>query len=193
MVDLTILEGINYNTAMQFYLKELFELLIFLIKVAALTFAIYFILKRVITWIHNSRIQTNSMNVDDDTKGLKLQAYERLSLYIQRISIPQILYRLKTKDMSAADLQTALLVSIQKEFEHNNTQQIYVSDKLWQIISLAKDETAHMVTQAFELIGSDGSADQLIDKIIELLSQRKINPNLQAASALKKEVELILR
>ena len=147
---------------MEYYAKELFDLLVFLIKVAGITYAGYFVLKRLVTWIHNSRIQTKSLHVDSDTKNMKLQAYERLSLYIQRISIPQIIYRLKKKDMSARDLHTALLITIQKEFEHNNTQQVYVSDKLWQIISLAKDETAHIINQAFEEVGLDATVDEFV-------------------------------
>lgn len=178
---------------MGYYTKELFDLLIFLLKATAITFAIYFVLKKLVTWIHNSRLQTKSLNVDSDTKNMKLQAYERLSLYIQRISIPQIIYRLKKKDMSARDLHTALLITIQKEFEHNNTQQVYVSDKLWQIISLVKDETAHIINQAFEEVGMDATVDQLSDRIIEKANMSKIKPAQQAAAALKKEVDLILR
>jgi len=178
---------------MDYYWTELFDLLIFLLKVAAIGFTIFFIMKKLVQWIHNSRMQTQSLNIDDDTKNLKLQAYERLALYVQRISIPEIIYRLRTKNMSAKDLNTVLLISIQKELEHNNTQQIYVSGKLWQIINIAKDETAHIISQAYEEVGPDASDDDLIKRIIEKTAGREINATDRASEAIKKEVELILR
>ena len=178
---------------MDYYLTELFDLLVFVLKAATIGLVIFFVLRRLTQWIHNSRMQSLSLNVDDDSRNIKLQAYERLSLYIQRISIPEIIYRLRKKDMSAKDLNTVLLVSIQKELEHNNTQQIYVSEKLWQIINIAKDETVHIINQAYEEAGSEATDEQFIQKIIEKTAGRKLSATDKALSALKKEVDLILR
>ena len=178
---------------MDYYLTELFDLMLFVLKVAAIGLVIFFILRRLVQWIHNSRMQHQALHVDDDSRNIKLQAYERLSLYIQRISIPDIIYRLRQKEMSAKDLNTALLVSIQKELEHNNTQQIYVSEPLWQIINIAKDETVHIINQAFEEVGAEATDDEFIKKIIEQTAGSKLRATDKALSALKKEVDLILR
>src|SRR5690606_3917144 len=62
------------------------------------------------------------------TTRLRLQAYERLSLFCERISIPSLILRLRSEKMNAMELRLAMMIAIQKEFEHNITQQVYVSD-----------------------------------------------------------------
>ena len=59
---------------------------------------------------------------------LRLQAYERLSVLCERIAIPNLVLQLKTSEMTSADLKAAMLIAIQQEFEHNISQQIYLSD-----------------------------------------------------------------
>ena len=65
---------------------------------------------------------------------MKLQAYERLSLFCERIAVPTLLFRLRQDGMSANHLRLQMLLTIQQEYEHNITQQVYVSPQLWEII-----------------------------------------------------------
>ncbi len=58
---------------------------------------------------------------------IKLQAYERIVLFLERISLESLLVRVSTTDMTASQLHTALLNTIRSEFEHNLSQQIYMS------------------------------------------------------------------
>ncbi|HMW75898.1 MAG TPA: hypothetical protein PKD40_09585, partial [Saprospiraceae bacterium] len=67
-------------------------------------------------------------NANAVTLPLKLQAYERLSLFCERISIPSLILRLNQPGMNTQALRYAMLISIQKEFEHNITQQMYISE-----------------------------------------------------------------
>ena len=71
---------------------------------------------------------------------LRLQSYERLALFMERIKVSNLLLRFQSKDISAKQLVNTMMLAIQQEYEHNLVQQIYVSDKLWEIICLSKDE-----------------------------------------------------
>jgi hypothetical protein len=81
----------------------------------------------------------------------RMQAYERLLVFLDRVSIPNLIGRLKTEHSMTEDLSTYMIVSIHKEFEYNVTQQLYVSDKLWQIIQVIKDE----MTAAINLLSNE--------------------------------------
>ena len=87
---------------------------------------------------------------------LRIQAYERLILFCERISIPNALLRLNSEEMDQVHLKNALLIAIQKEYEHNLTQQIYVSGPLWEMITLLKDQTIATITQSYIDTEKDG-------------------------------------
>ena len=65
---------------------------------------------------------------------IKLQAYERIVLFLERISLESLLVRVSSSDMTASQLHSALLNTIRSEFEHNLSQQIYMSQQAWEVV-----------------------------------------------------------
>ena len=128
----------------------------------------------------------------DSVLPLKLQAYERLMLFCERIMPQFLILRLKTPGMSAKDLQSALVLGIQQEFEHNISQQLYVSDRLWEIVNLAKNQWIEIVTQVAANLKADASADDLAQHIFMFLQSQKKNPVETAKRAIKREAGLLL-
>jgi predicted histidine transporter YuiF (NhaC family) len=115
-----------------------------LAKVIMILVALIWVINKVMEeWI-NYKKQRNYQNIQNEktsrSYGAKLQAYERLVLLLDRISVPNLIMRLQEEGMTCDSLSAAMLISIQKEFEHNITQQLYVKDNLWSIITLIKDE-----------------------------------------------------
>ena len=127
----------------------------------------------------------------DTTLPLRLQAYERLSLFCERISIPNLMLRLKTDDMQSGALRYAMLMAIQQEFEHNITQQVYVSEKLWQIINLAKEDTMSMIGAIGETVNPQSNATELSTALINAMNERVDYPLGTALSAIKKEASVL--
>lgn len=80
---------------------------------------------------------------------LKIQAYERLLLYIERIQFPVLVKRVFHPGISRIDFQFSILQNVQDEFEHNLAQRLYVSEKTWQFIVLAKEEVLQNVNAVF--------------------------------------------
>lgn len=126
------------------------------------------------------------------TLPLKLQAYERLSLFCERIAVPTLLFRLRQDGMSAKQLRVVLLLNIQQEYEHNITQQVYVSAQLWEIIKMARDDSVNTISLAMDSIpeGADGKA--LASAVFQLLEQRGLTAVDKALQAIKKEAGLLL-
>ncbi len=92
------------------------------------------------------------INPDNSQSGssfpLKMQAYERLALFLERSKPQSLIMRLLGERNTVAELQILLLNTIRTEFEHNFSQQIYVSESLWQEISLTKDKLVQLINQA---------------------------------------------
>jgi len=89
--------------------------------------------------------------------------------------------------MTARDLQVALLKNIRQEYEHNLAQQIYVSDKLWQIISQAKSGTINLISAAYGALPTDASAQDLLREITKKMQEINLNPATTATSAIRSE------
>jgi len=123
---------------------------------------------------------------------IKLQAYERLIVFCDRISPQSLIFRLNQKEMTVGGLKTALLLAIQQEYEHNMAQQIYVSEKLWQIISFAKGEVQNLVRKAAEDLDANAPAIKLTEAISKLQGVTGFAPYENAKLAIKEEVKSIL-
>lgn len=119
---------------------------------------------------------------------LRLQAYERLTLVMERITPGALVLRVHKSNMTASMLHGELLATIREEFEHNVTQQIYVSDRAWQQVRMAKEETIRIINIAFEAAGTDQRGSALTQRIFETTSRLSHLPTQQALIALKEEV-----
>ncbi len=124
---------------------------------------------------------------------LKLQAYERLLLFCDRISFPNLILRLKTENMTAKQLKSAMIIAIQKEYEHNLAQQLYTSGKLWEIISTAKN---NIIAKLIETgTGQNMDLDSADSYAQSLLRDNKNNSSDMlslAITAIKEEAKIIL-
>jgi len=101
--------------------------------------------------------------------------------------------RLQNKSMTVEDLKMAMMVTVQKEYEHNVTQQVYVSDNLWKIISLAKDDVLNTINTISDRIDQGEDAQLLRESLMVHLSSNAEKIIVEKAKlAIKKEIGLIL-
>lgn len=77
---------------------------------------------------------------------IRLQAYERLTLFMERINPSKLLLRITPTSEDTELYVQKLLISIEQEFEHNLSQQIYVSDSCWNALIAAKNATRSLIT-----------------------------------------------
>lgn len=123
---------------------------------------------------------------------LRLQAYERLILLMERISPESVIVRVNKRGMFASDLQNALLGNIRAEWEHNLSQQLYVSNEAWEMVKNAKENVVKLINICSEKVAPNDSSFDLSKKILETYAELEINPTSLAIEFLKKEVKDIL-
>lgn len=118
---------------------------------------------------------------------VRLQAYERCVLFVDRIAIGNLVLRVHKSNMTAKMLHQELLRTLREEFDHNITQQIYISDKAWEQVKWAKEETIKLVNLASEKVPETGSGVELSKKIFEFNADLSVQPAHAAILFLKHE------
>lgn len=148
----------------------------------------------------NRRIEL-LQNTSKTILPMRLQAYERMALFCSRMEIGQLVSNTTaTTEMPAEMYKTALIMQVEEEFYHNITQQVYMTDDLWNIILLAKKE----VTQIFEKINQDvesahqeqgtkgqPSATAFLEALVKYMQATPQIGYAHALSAIKKEVGVL--
>jgi len=119
---------------------------------------------------------------------VRLQAFERLTLLLERISPQSLLIRLSPHDITASDYHHQLLSHIRQEFEHNLSQQIYVSPFLWETIRRAREEIIGIINRSAEEIDDGAPALALSKKIIDNYIEDQNQSIVIAMNELKKEI-----
>ena len=117
---------------------------------------------------------------------LRLQAYERMTLFMERIHPSQLMVRINPISTNKNDYENYIIAHIEQEFEHNIAQQIYISDKCWTVILTAKNATVQMIRNAAKN-EKVTNADELRTFVITELLE-KISPSTTALSFIKNEV-----
>ena len=128
----------------------------------------------------------------DQSLPLKLQAYERLVLFLDRIDISNMISRLITKNMRPEEIINTLLIAVNQEYDFNLSQQLYVSDNLWKILKLTKDEIQAKIVADSSGFGNDISAQELRQKLRQSYLSWETNPIPKAKLAIKNESSLII-
>ncbi|MBK6368272.1 MAG: hypothetical protein IPF64_00180 [Flavobacteriales bacterium] len=119
---------------------------------------------------------------------LRLQAYERLALFAERIQPGALLLRVHKGNMSARMFHAELVATVREEYDHNVTQQIYVGDKVWSKVRQAKEETIRLVNLSYEQTGDTASGTELSRHIFENVSRLSHTPSQECLVAIKEDV-----
>ena len=119
----------------------------------------------------------------------RLQAYERITLFLERISPQNLLMRLSDANYSARDFQKLLLDEIRNEYNHNVSQQVYMSEEVWGLVKNAKEDLIMMINEASSMMTPESRSIDLSKKIFEIALEKKVDPMGHALSEVKKEIQ----
>ncbi len=128
-------------------------------------------------------------SISSQTLPLRLQAYERLVLFIERVNPANLLIRLNGTAYSAAELHALIVTEIRNEYQHNVTQQLYVSSRAWAIVKRVKDDTLSIVNNAIKALPENAAGLELSKVILAQLSNLQDNPYEIGTSLVKKDIE----
>ncbi len=130
----------------------------------------------------------------DVTLRLRLQAYERLVLFLERINPRLIIPRVYDPSMTVLDLRTAIVMSINAEFEHNLAQQVYVSPNLWSSVRTAKEQELSMINHISDTLNPDAPARELHIRILEVIAAANTDlPSEMAINVVNAEARELLQ
>lgn len=149
----------------------------------------YFVLNSYLENDYQKKLLEMKMNNQGSVTPLRLQAYERLTLFIERISPQSIIMRTHETGMSARDLQTNMLQDIRAEFDHNVSQQIFVTPQTWTMIKAVKEETINMINYAASNLPAQATSIDLSKAIFENIASSDCNPHQVALAMLRTEVQ----
>lgn len=106
---------------------------------------------------------------EPETLKLRLQAYERLALLAERISLQNLLSRINNSGLNSRQMQVSLIDSIKQEYDYNISQQIYVSPEVWRAINNLKEQNIYIVNQLASALPPQASGMDLNKHIIDYL------------------------
>ncbi len=167
---------------------SIWELLKIILPALIVFFTAYFLFRDMLENSQKKREFEFRLKSSQRVTPVRLQAYERLALLLERISPQSLLVRISPHELTAADYHQQLLSHIRQEFEHNFSQQIYVSPMLWETIRGARENLIGIINKSAEEIDNKAPALALSKRIIENYIEEVNQPVVTAMNELKKEV-----
>lgn len=172
---------------------QVLEILKYTLPALVVMITAYLVLK---TFLENEARKLDIKLRKETTKEtllLRLQGYERLMIFLERISPPNLLVRFDKEGMTAREFQQLLIASIRQEYEHNLSQQIYVSADSWRLVALAKDETIKVINLIAKANPIEATAQELAKEIISFyMNTERTFPGDEAMLFIKDDVRKLL-
>ena len=164
------------------------EVLKYLLPALVVFITTWYLVSRYFKSEDTKRQQQLALNNQNLITPLRLQAYERIILYLERINPESLVMRLSKPGINSQQLQNELLAAIRAEYEHNLTQQIYISNQAWEMLKNARNATLQLINATAESLKKEEPAINLSKAILEKVMQEEKNPASDAIVFIKKEI-----
>jgi hypothetical protein len=169
-------------------MEALIDILKITIPALLVFFTAWVLLRNMIKNDQNKRNHELILQNSRTVTPIKLQAYERIILFLERISLESLLVRVSSSDMSAQQLHSTLLNTIRNEFEHNLSQQIYMSQQAWEVVRNARSNMIKIINSEAEKIPAGSSGMVLSQKLLERIMELDQEPTRAAIDYVKNEI-----
>ena len=146
-----------------------------------------YMLNKVLNHDHTRRVFEYKKSAAKQMIPLRAQAYERLTLFLERIQPTNLLVRVQAPGMKSMSLHGALIQTIRSEYDHNMSQQVYVSDEAWDLINQAKDQLLTVINEQVRSVAPSSDATEFGKLIIEASVEEQKWLIDDALTLLKKE------
>ncbi len=174
------------------WLATILEILKYVIPSVVVFLTAYFVLKLFLKNEYEKKQLDVRISNFKESLPIRLQAYERLALFLERISPNNLIHRVNKPGMNARDLQLALIANVRMEYEHNLAQQIYVTGQTWMIIVQTKEEVVSIINRVGADLPESASGKDLSRGIFQyFIDNEQSIPTQKAIDTLKAEVKKI--
>ncbi|RAU82234.1 DUF7935 family protein [Pontibacter arcticus] len=124
----------------------------------------------------------------DGLLSIRLQAYERIVLLLERITPNNLLLRVGSSGLTAPEYHSVLLSEIRNEFNHNMSQQVYMSEAAWQQVTHAREDVVNLINRKYQEMPEGARGTDLAKRILEHLLTQQTDPTSKALSYVKQEI-----
>jgi len=168
------------------YLTDFLQLLV---PAALVLYAVYLIVRSFLQKEFDKKLIDLKISNTSTILPLRLQAYERICLLLERISPNNMLLRMSDPAYNALQFQQLVIKEIKEEFNHNLSQQVYMSDEVWEKVRSTVNELIVVVNEASKGLTAEHNAVDLSQKIFEGMIALDKDPVGEALSLCKKEIQ----
>lgn len=168
-------------------MNVILEILKIILPSLVVFFTAYFLIKFFLENEQKKRLLELRYHSKETMIPLRLQAYERMALFLERIDPNQLILRMNSPQLTAFQFQILLVSAIRSEYEHNLSQQIYISENSWNHIKMAKEETIKTINLCAGKLTPASTSTELATYIFERVAQKSTTED--AMKTLKKEIE----
>jgi len=123
---------------------------------------------------------------------VRLQAYERVVLFLERISPESLIIRTARTEMTAQQLQSALVTAVRSEYEHNLSQQIYMSSEAWEMVKNARGTIVRLINSVASQLPPTATGEELSRMLLEEVVEMDTEPTRTAIAYIKSELARII-
>lgn len=170
-------------------MNALIEFIKILVPASVVLYAAYLLVRSFIQKdIELKKLEVRSRSIETVLPN-RMQAYERMALFLERISPQNLLVRLTAPGLPAREFHQLLLSEIRNEYNHNVSQQVYMSEEVWNLIRNAKEDLIVSINDSAGEMTLESTSLDLSKKIFEKSVNKSIDPIAHALSELKKEIQ----
>lgn len=172
-------------------MDALLDLVKILVPASVVLYAVYLMVRSfIIKEIELKKLEIRSRSIET-VLPVRLQAYERMTLFLERTSPQNLLVRINQPGLNAREFHKLLLEEIRNEYNHNVSQQVYIGEEVWSVIKNAKEDLVIEINEAAQMVPSDAPSIELAKRIFEVALSKKVDPMALALSELKKEIQRV--
>ena len=169
---------------------QFFEILKYTLPSVIVFLTVYFLFKLQLQSEEKRKILQLKQDSKNIITPLRLQTYERVILYLERINPSNLVVRMNNPGLNVTQFQMLLLSTVRSEFDHNLSQQLYISSFGWNALKNAKEEVVKLVNLAVAKLEPNAPSTELSSKIFEMMVETQNNPTDKALEVIKKEISI---
>ncbi|MBU2914534.1 MULTISPECIES: hypothetical protein [Reichenbachiella] len=144
-----------------------------ILPAGAVLYAMFLMTRLFIRKEYDSKLIEIKLKNTEVVLPIRLAAYERICLFLERIMPKNLIVRLNVGEMSALEFHQVLLHEVREEFSHNVSQQVYMSVQAWEVVSSAMEEIVMIVNECASSLGEDAKSIDLARKVFERVMERE--------------------
>ncbi len=172
-------------------MTEVLEILKYILPSLIVFGTAYYLIRLYLTNDYNKKLLDLKQNNKNLVTPLRLQAFERVIMLLERISPSNLIIRMNNPSFTASQLHIVLVRAIRDEFDHNLSQQVYISSVAWDLLKNAKEETIKLINLAASGLPQGSDYTELATRILELNASIEKSPIAIAQEYIKSEIRTL--